>query len=194
MTSEKVREYLARPYSKILVRDETGGYVAHVLEFPGCLAEGETPDEAVRELDEAMEDWIEEVIESGKPVPEPLEAQGFSGRLVLRLPKSIHRQAAQRAYADGTSLNQWIVEAIGERLGAESFARKLEERLFGATMSTLVGPALTASLIGAVSRSPTGGLVIRGALTGSTPTSDVRKLPEHPTSSGEAEPRQVVTD
>ena len=127
MTNKNTMEYLARPYSKILVSDPNGGYTAHVLEFPGCLAEGDTADEAIRALDEAMEDWIEEVIESGRTVPEPLESQGFSGRLVLRLPKSIHRQASLSAQIDGVSLNQWIVEAIGERLGVE----KVLDRLSG---------------------------------------------------------------
>lgn len=129
MTSERIAEYLARPYSKVLMRDEAGGYVAQLLEFPGCIAEGESPDEAIQGLDEAMEDWIEEVLNAGKPVPEPIEALGYSGRLVLRLPKWVHKQAARRAQADAVSLNQWIVEAVGERLGAENYAERLCQRI-----------------------------------------------------------------
>src|SRR3990172_12262330 len=110
MTAKSVTEYMALPYSRVLVPDEGGGYFAQVLELPGCFADGDTVDEAMRRLDESMEAWIEVALESGKPVPEPLALQGYSGRLVLRLPKSVHKQAVQRAQADGVSLNQWIVE------------------------------------------------------------------------------------
>lgn len=126
-----LREYLKQPYSKLLMPDESGGYVAQVMEFPGCIAEGETADEAIHNLDEAMLDWLEEVIESGQRVPEPLAAQGYSGHFALRIPKWVHREAARRAQADSVSLNQRIVEAIGERLGAEGYVDRLIQKLTG---------------------------------------------------------------
>jgi predicted RNase H-like HicB family nuclease len=154
MTDSGLAEhYLSLPYSKVLVRDESGGYTAHISELPGCIAEGETPDEAVRALDDAMEDWIEAVLESGTAVPPPLRVEGFSGRLVLRLPKTSHRMAAERAQADGVSLNQWIVEAVGERLGAEALADRLCIRV----ASTLLSPYPAESqpaLTGRVAESP----------------------------------------
>ncbi len=129
MTTKSVTEYMALPYSRVLVPDEGGGYFAQVLEFPGCFADGDTADQAMRRLDESMEAWIEVLLESGKPIPEPLALQGYSGRLALRLPKGVHKQAAQRAEADRVSLNQWIVEAIAERLGAERYTDRLLDRV-----------------------------------------------------------------
>ncbi len=136
--ANQIEAYLSKPYSKVLVRDKNGGYVASVSEFPGCIAEGETPDEAIESLDEAMVDWIEAVLEANGDVPEPMQAQGFSGRLVLRLPKSIHRQVALRAQVDGISLNQWLVEAVGERLGAEKFSNRLSQMVAPQISSTRV--------------------------------------------------------
>ena len=119
MRQTDIQEYLSRPYARVLVADETGGYTAQILEFPGCFAEGDTAEEAIRNLDDAMADWIETVIESEGRVPDPLESQGYSGRLVLRMPKSIHKQAVARAVLDGVSLNQWMLDAIAQRMGAE---------------------------------------------------------------------------
>ncbi len=121
-------EVMKRPYSRILIPSEVGGYDAKVLEFPGCFAQGDTADEAMEELEEAMRLWTEEVIKAGQPVPEPSEATGHGGKVLLRLPKSWHRASSQLAQADGVSLNQWIVGAIGERLGADGFSRQLIER------------------------------------------------------------------
>ena len=131
MANRPVDEYLAMPYSKVLVPDETGGFVAELLEFPGCLAEGETADEAIGNLNDAMEVWIEAVLESGDRVPEPLDLQGYGGRLVVRMPKWVHKEATRRAHVESVSLNQWIVGAIGERLGADRSQARLQEVLSG---------------------------------------------------------------
>lgn len=129
MSQRPLDEYLTMPYSKVLVADETGGYVAEVLEFPGCLAEGETPEEAISNLNDSMEAWIEAVLESGGVVPEPLELQSFSGRFVLRMPKWVHKDATRRAQIEGASLNQWIVDAIGERLGMDRTLARVHDVL-----------------------------------------------------------------
>jgi len=36
------KEILRKPYARVLVPDENGGFFAEILEFPGCFAEGET--------------------------------------------------------------------------------------------------------------------------------------------------------
>jgi len=46
-----VDEYMHPPYHIVLTRDEDEvravGYVARVQELPGCISQGDTPDEAV---------------------------------------------------------------------------------------------------------------------------------------------------
>ena len=53
--------------------------------------------------------------------PDPLEAgeHSHSGRLLLRMPKSLHAQLAARSDRDGVSLNQWIVAALSRALVSE---------------------------------------------------------------------------
>ncbi len=125
---DTVDEVMKRPYSRVLIPSEVGGYDAKVLEFPGCFAQGDTADEAMEELDAAMRLWTEEVIKASQPVPEPMQAASYGGRVLFRLPKSWHRACSQLAQADGVSLNQWIMGAVGERLGAEGFSQQLIER------------------------------------------------------------------
>src|SRR4051812_16659892 len=100
---------LRMPYGRLLVPEAEGGYRGEILEFPGCIAEGDDAPEALSELEAAAEGWIEAAMEMGTPIPPPLEETNFSGRLNLRLPKSLHRKAALAAELDGVSLNQFIV-------------------------------------------------------------------------------------
>lgn len=114
---DRIAELLKEPYSRVLIPEREGGYSAFVIEFPGCVSAGDTPDEAMENLSEAMELWLEAVIEAGQSVPAPAEATDYSGRLNVRMPETIHRDAAVRAQIDGVSLNQWILSAISRALG-----------------------------------------------------------------------------
>lgn len=130
MTDEEmIREYVARPYSRILVPDSSGRYFAEILEFPGCFSEGDTPGQAMDNLNEAMAAWIGAALDSGQAIPAPIATAGYSGRVLLRLPKSLHREAARHAEMDGVSLNQFLVTAIAARVGADDLADRIAARL-----------------------------------------------------------------
>jgi predicted RNase H-like HicB family nuclease len=113
----KARDFLKRPYARCLTPDEDGGFVATIQEFPGLVAEGDSAEEALSNLDSAAESWIEAVLEMGRKVPDPVALHGYSGRVALRLPRSIHKQAAAMASNEGTSLNQFLVTAIAHYVG-----------------------------------------------------------------------------
>jgi len=132
----RIREILNRPYARILIRDDDGTYTAEILEFPGCYAEGETAEEAVKDLEQAAASWIEAAIEQKQEIPEPLDTYGYSGRINLRLPKSIHKQAVRFAQKEGVSLNQYFTGAIAARIGAEELYDRLVERLEGRITAT----------------------------------------------------------
>jgi predicted RNase H-like HicB family nuclease len=90
--------------------DEGGDYYyASVSEFPGCMSRGETYEEAASNIREAMELWLEGKLEGGFPVPEPWQESDYSGRFVLRLPKSLHANLAAAAAREGVSLNQYAL-------------------------------------------------------------------------------------
>jgi antitoxin HicB len=51
--------------------EEDEGYVAVVPDLPGCSAVGATPEDAAREIGDAIEAWIAACRAAGDPVPEP---------------------------------------------------------------------------------------------------------------------------
>jgi predicted RNase H-like HicB family nuclease len=71
-------------YTVILEREEDGGYVAIVPALPGCVSQGDTRDEAVRNIREAADLYIEDCIAAGDPVPTEV------GREYVELTTSIH--------------------------------------------------------------------------------------------------------
>jgi len=51
---------------------EDEAYMAVVQELEGCSAFGSTPEEALKEVQIAMEAWLEVAREKGDPIPKPL--------------------------------------------------------------------------------------------------------------------------
>ena len=46
-------------------------YLVEVPELPGCMADGKTRAEAVKNAETIINEWIEVALEDGRPVPEP---------------------------------------------------------------------------------------------------------------------------
>ena len=105
-------------------------YFASCPEFPGLLAHGDTPEEAIKEAGIALEGVIEVYKESDLQLPAPQTRQEYSGQFRVRLPKSLHRQAAQMAEMEGSSLNTFVVAAIAQKVGAEAAKKDAEKAAF----------------------------------------------------------------
>jgi antitoxin HicB len=114
---ETTKTILSRPYARRLTPDESGGFVATIHEFPGCVSEGDNADEALRNLESAAASWIEAAQSLGQPIPDPIELGAFSGKVALRMSRKLHRLAVERAELENTSLNQLLVTAIAFYLG-----------------------------------------------------------------------------
>jgi predicted RNase H-like HicB family nuclease len=56
-------------YTVILERESASGYVAVVPTLPGCVSQGDSREEALANIREAAELYIEDCIEAGDPVP-----------------------------------------------------------------------------------------------------------------------------
>jgi antitoxin HicB len=54
-----------------LSSEDGGGFVATVPDLPGCMSDGETPEEALANVKDAVDAWIEEAHELGRAVPAP---------------------------------------------------------------------------------------------------------------------------
>lgn len=123
MPQHSVEEYLKLPYTIEVYRDNSDGeegFVARVIELPGCLTQADSFVELEGMIQDAMRAWIETAIEDGQPVPEPRMLDEYSGKFVIRLPKSLHRQLVERASKEGVSLNALVSVALGQYVGMES--------------------------------------------------------------------------
>lgn len=107
--------YLNLKYPVLLVPELEGGYTALIPGLPGCASVGETPEEALANVEEARQLWLETAYEYGDEIPLPSTEREYSGRVLLRMPKSLHRRLAEEAEREGVSLNQYMVSLLAER-------------------------------------------------------------------------------
>ncbi len=59
-------------YRVLIEPDEDGVFVATVPSLPGCVADGSTRDEALRNVKDAIALYIESLEEHGDPIPPPI--------------------------------------------------------------------------------------------------------------------------
>ena len=57
-------------YTVVLQRESDGGFSAYVPALPGCVSQGDSRDDALANIREAIDLYVEDCIESGDPVPE----------------------------------------------------------------------------------------------------------------------------
>lgn len=114
---KKVKKYMDLPYNYIIqpISDESGSYYyARVLEFDGCQSTGDTFEEAYNNVREAMEGWIDTKLSGGFEIPLPVGYESFSGKFVVRIPKSLHYKLAIEAGQEGVSLNQYALYKLSK--------------------------------------------------------------------------------
>lgn len=93
-------------------------FTASIKELPGLIVYGESLEEIYDEIELAKADWIEANLEWGRKIKEPLEnsLEEYSGKITLRIPKTLHKLVKERSEIEGVSLNQTIVQLINDGL------------------------------------------------------------------------------
>ena len=117
------------PYTIILEKWDEGKepyWVARIAELPHCLIHGDTPEEAVRELEEVKKDWIKSNLRRGLTIPEP-RPRKYSGQIRLRISPSLHQLLSYRAETEGMSLNQYMATALATSIGIAGEAKRLKK-------------------------------------------------------------------
>jgi antitoxin HicB len=115
----RTEELLQLPWSREVLADEDGGYLARVPELPGCFADGDTAEAALANLTVVLRDWLAISVERGDAIPAPRRvADSFSGRFSVRVPRSLHETLSRRAEEEDCSLNQLVTALLAEGVRA----------------------------------------------------------------------------
>ena len=95
-------------------------FEAKVKELPDIAEFADTHEEAYSLVIDSIETTAEALKEEGKIMPSPLiEENNFSGRVTLRMPKSMHAAYASWSEIEETSLNQLLVNCLSLSLGKQ---------------------------------------------------------------------------
>jgi len=108
---------MALPYRREYVRNEDGTWFGRIAEFPGCITEGDTEAEAAANLTDAMRAWLEAQCEDRAPIPPPASTMKYSGRFIVRLSPTLHRDAVACAAREQVSLNAFASMAVARAVG-----------------------------------------------------------------------------
>jgi len=115
----RVEDFASRDDPILLHKDSEGDYIAEIPDLPGCMTDAKTKEEALRQIEDAKRSWIALALEKGVTIPEPRDLdEQPSGKLLVRLPRSLHRSLQWHAEQEGVSLNQCIVFLLTNALTA----------------------------------------------------------------------------
>lgn len=107
-----------------LPKEDGGGFLITFPDLLGCMSDGATEADAIANGKDAFKSWVSARIDAGKEIPEPCyrpdTVPEMSGRFVTRLPKSVHAKLAERAKAEGVSLNTLVLAFVAEGLGRKA--------------------------------------------------------------------------
>lgn len=169
--AHKAAALLKQPYARLVIPETDGTYRGEILEFPGCIATGDTPAEALEAIEDVADGWLQSALANHQPIPDPVASAEFSGRLVLRMPKNLHKKAAILAEHEGVSLNQFIVTCLAEQIGER--ARPAQHQIiFNAAISQVTN--LLGNFISAGAVAGTG--YAQGAGSGYVPNQALRPV------------------
>ena len=89
-------------------------WVAKSIQLKGCVGQGKTQNEAIKELEENESAWLDTAKQMDIPIPEVTieRSSEYSGKMTLRIAAYVHKQAAMYAKREGISLNQYINDAV----------------------------------------------------------------------------------
>ena len=106
----------------IIIEKSEDGYGAYCPDVPGCVAVGDTADEARRNFLEALEFHFEGLKEDGLEIPKPSSSFAFSsedctGVLNIRTKKSTHLKLIKIAEKENVSVSHLVNDAIIRQYG-----------------------------------------------------------------------------
>lgn len=116
-------------------------FVGRVAEFPNISVFEETFQSAYLLIIDAISSLKAIADTKGSTLPQPFicSEEDFSGRITLRLPKSLHAKAYRLAEQDNSSFNQYLVTAIATYVGEADGIARIVDHVSHRLMSDILG-------------------------------------------------------
>lgn len=121
--------YMKLKYRMEILEEEDGGYFMKILDLPGCITFCEDFNQIQETVEDAKRTWFEMRIEGNLEIPEPKGDRDFSGKFLLRLPKSLHRRLSNQAEEEGVSLNQHILNLLSGRSSISQIMKGIKNEI-----------------------------------------------------------------
>ena len=93
-----------------------GGWLASVPALPGCMGDGETPEDALADAERAIDEALDAAKALGREMPGP----SALGQWRQRVPRSLHEKLKIVAAREGVSLNSYVANVLAENVGRAS--------------------------------------------------------------------------
>ena len=97
---------------RVRYSDEDGKFLATVAELPSLSWLADSPEAALRGLRNVVDEVVADMQDNGEAVPTPIDDKEYSGKFVLRLTPSEHRELALEAAEQHVSLNKLAASRI----------------------------------------------------------------------------------
>ena len=111
--------FIIKPLSK----EDGGGYFLEFTDLRGCVADGDSIEDAIENGKDAMTCWIATAKKNGDKIPLPGSNDKFSGKFVQRVPKSLHKELSESAKNENMSLNSYVLHLISLGFGKKQLTQ-----------------------------------------------------------------------
>jgi len=109
--------YMSLNYKIEIVNDKVeGGYILSIPELKGCVTCSDQLVKGMENLEDAKKQWLIDALESGYEIPEPNTLEDYSGQFKLRIPKSLHKELAEKSKQEGISMNQYCLYLLSRNI------------------------------------------------------------------------------
>ena len=125
----KTFEYYMKLNYPVKYWNDNDGFFIEIPDLPGCMTFCDEFDQISEIAEDAKKSWISSRLERGLEIPEPRNEEGFSGKILLRLPRSLHRTLSNQAKREGVSLNQYMLGLLSGKSSVAEIENKLIERI-----------------------------------------------------------------
>jgi predicted HicB family RNase H-like nuclease len=90
------------------LKNDHYSYRGLCAEFPSLSWLSVTPEKALKGIRGAVAECVKDMELNNEPAPEPLASKKFSGKFIVRIPPSDHRELALKAAEAGVSVNRLV--------------------------------------------------------------------------------------